>query len=72
MWYDDSKYDDDEGNFLKWYDRYKKYKAQKASIKEDLMPITWYPSRCWDWCVSEDENKRNRKILATNMDFFCV
>ena len=72
MWYDDSKYDDDEDNFLKWYDRYKKCKAQKASIKEDLMPITWYPSRCWDWCVSKDENKRDREILATNMDFFCV
>ena len=19
------------------------------------MPITWHPSRWWDWCMSEDE-----------------
>ena len=33
MWYDDSEYDDDD-NFFKWYDGYKKQKVQKASIKE--------------------------------------
>ena len=50
MWYDDSEYcdDDDEDNFFKWYDDYKKRKAQKASIKEELMPIAWHLSRWWD------------------------
>ena len=21
------------------------------------MPVTWYPNRWWDWCVSEGEKK---------------
>ena len=36
MWYDDIDYYD-EDNFFKWYEGYKKRKAQKASIKEELM-----------------------------------
>ena len=32
-----------------------KNKAQKASIKEGLLPIAWHPSRWWDWCMTEDE-----------------
>ena len=46
MWYDDSEYcddGDDEDNFFKWYDRHKKRKAQKASVKEELMPIARHP-----------------------------
>ena len=47
MWYEDSKYcdDDDEDNFCKWCDGYKKRGAQKASIKEELLSITWHPSK---------------------------
>ena len=30
---------DEEDSFFKWYDGYKKRKAQKASIKEELLPI---------------------------------
>ena len=36
-WYDDE--------MIKWYDGYKKRKAQKAFIKEELIPVTYYPSR---------------------------
>ena len=25
------------------------------------MPIAWYPSRYWDWCMSEDEKKKRQK-----------
>ena len=39
----------------------KNQKAQKASIKEELMPITWHPSRCWDWCVPKDEKRGTEK-----------
>ena len=49
MRYDNSEYcddhDDDEDNFFEWYDWYKKRKAQKTLIKEELLPITWHPSR---------------------------
>ena len=70
MWYDDSEYcdddddDDDEDNFFKWYDGYKKRKAQKASIKEELMPIAWHPSRWWDWCVPKDEKWDTEALWA--------
>ena len=53
--------------YIKWYDCYKKRKAQKAQIKEELMPIAWHPSRYWDWGMSEDEKKRNRKIMGINI-----
>ena len=47
MWYDDyynnddgkDKLIDDEDEYFKWYDGYKARKAQKASIKEELLPI---------------------------------
>ena len=40
-WYDDD-YDDEATG---WYEGYQKRKAQKASIKEELLPIAWHPSR---------------------------
>ena len=64
MWYDDSEYcdgDDDEDNFFKWCDGYKKRKVQKASIKEALS-IAWHPSGQWNWCVPEDEKKETEKL----------
>ena len=50
-WYDDC-YDDDSGHwddnnneykFFEWYNGCKKRKAQKAQIKEELMPTAWHP-----------------------------
>ena len=55
-WYDDGK----------WYDGYKARNAQKPSIKQELMPITWHPLRWWDWCVPEDKKKGYRKIVGIN------
>ena len=26
------------------------------------MPIAWYPTRRWDWCMSEDEKKEAEKL----------
>ena len=64
MWHDGYYYDDgghwdddDEDKFFEWYDGYKKRKAQKVSIKKGLLPIAWHPSRWWNWCVPEDEEK---------------
>ena len=64
LWYDDSEYydDKDEDNFFKWYHSYKKQKTQKASIKEEFLPIAWHPSKYWDWYMSEDE-KRDTEVL---------
>ena len=60
-WHDD--YYDNDGNYLvddedklfAWYNGYKKWKAQKAKIKEELLPIAWHPDRVMDWCMSEEE-----------------
>ena len=37
-------------------------KAQKAQIKEELIPVPWHPSRWWDWCVPNDEKKESEKL----------
>ena len=56
VWYDDDYwYHDDE--LIKWYESYKKRKAQKAKIKEELLPIAWHPNLVMDWCVSKDEKR---------------
>ena len=59
IWHDHNDYcnDDDDDKLIEWYDGYQKSRAQKARIKEDLMPTAWHPSRWWDWCVSEDTEK---------------
>ena len=41
MWYNDSVNDDE---LITWYEGYKKCKAQKAKIKEELISITWHPT----------------------------
>ena len=40
-----------------WYRGYEQRKAQKAKIKEELMPVAWHPDRWWNWCVPEHEKK---------------
>ena len=42
---------------IEWYDGFKKHKAKKAQIKEELMPLAWHTSRWWNWGVPEDEKK---------------
>ena len=54
-WYDDDYVYNDSG-MIKWYDGYRKHKAQKAKIKE-LLPIAWHPERVIDWCMSGEEKR---------------
>ena len=61
---------DDHGEMVEWYEGHQTRKTQKAKIKEELMPITWHPSRWWNWCVPEDKKKKDRKIVGINMSFF--
>ena len=71
IWYDNDDYCNDD-ELIEWYDGYKKGKTQKASIKEEPVPIAWHLSRWRDWCVPEDEKKRNTKIMEINIGLFCV
>ena len=41
--------------YTEWYEGYKKWKAQKAKIKEELLPIAWHPDRVMDWYMSGDK-----------------
>ena len=52
-WHDDDDFYDYD-DIIEWYNGYLKRKAQKAKIKEELMPIVWPLSRWWNWCMSED------------------
>ena len=54
LWHDDDYWRDDD-KLIKWYEDYQKRMAQKAKIKEELLPIAWHPDRVMDWCMSEDE-----------------
>ena len=62
-WYDEN-YPYKRSEMIEWCKDYQKRKAQKLKIKEELAPIAWHPSRWWDWCVPEDEKKREK-------NFFC-
>ena len=53
-WYDNK--------LIERYNGYKKRKAQKAKIKEELLPIAWHSSKYWDWCMSEDEKQEREKL----------
>ena len=49
---------------IKWYNGYKKRRAQKASIKEGILPMTWHRSRYWDWSMSDDEKRDIEQLWA--------
>ena len=51
----DYNYVYNDSEMVRWYDWYKKRKAQKAKIKEELLPIAWHSNRMKDFCMSEDE-----------------
>ena len=42
---------------ITWSDAYIKRKAQKAKMKEELMPVAWHRDRWWNWFVPEGEKK---------------
>ena len=58
IWYDDCSND----KLTEWHNDYQKRKAQKAQIKEELIPVPWHRSRWWDWCVPNDEKKESEKL----------
>ena len=43
IWHYNDDYDDDDDEIIEWYNGYKKRKAQKAKIKEELLPIARHP-----------------------------
>ena len=60
-WHSDYDYCNDY-EITEWYEGYKKRKAPKEQIEKELMCIAWHPSRWWDWCVPEDEEKETETL----------
>ena len=63
IWHVNDEYCNDDKH-IEWYDGYKKRRAQKASIKEELLPIACHPSRWRNWCKSKDEKQGIEKLWA--------
>ena len=57
IWHDDDDYYNN-GKLIEWYEDHKRCKAQKAKIKEELLPLPWHPDRVVHWCMSEDEKRQ--------------
>ena len=53
---------------LAWNRNFKKRKALKKKISEELMSIAWHPKRWWNFSMSEDEEKETELILT---ETFC-
>ena len=60
IWAADNEYYDDD-KIIEWYEGYKKRKAQKSKIKKEFMPIACHSTRYWDWCMTEDEKRKERQ-----------
>ena len=57
IWRDDDEYCDDD-ELIKWHDGYQKSNAEKAKIKEELLPIAWHPDRVMV-CVCQETKRGN-------------
>lgn len=62
IWCDGIDYCNND-EIVEWYDAYKKRKAQRAQIKEELISIAWHPTRMQGGCMTENEKKRITKCL---------
>ena len=55
--------DDDHCNYdglIKWHMDIKNGRLKKAKKKRRALTIAWHLSRGWDWCVSENEKKKQK------------
>ena len=52
----------EESQEEEWVEALKQRKVQKAKIKEELLPVVWYPDRVIDWYFDEDEKEALEKL----------
>ena len=43
-----------------------KRRALEKEFNKELMLVTWYPKRCWNFCLLEDEKKETEPIFLSN------
>ena len=49
---------------LAWYSKFKKSKALKKELNEELMLVAWYPRIWWNFCMSDDKKKGKKTIFT--------
>ena len=42
---------------MSWPNALKQCNAFKLELSKELVLVAWYPTRCWGWCMPEDEKK---------------
>ena len=47
-----------------WHNKFEKRKTFQKDISKELMTVAWYPTRCWNWCMSEDEKNEIDPVFA--------
>ena len=68
--FNDTNYDEDDPNtiilirLLAWHIKFKKGKALKKELNEELIPVAWHPKRWWKFCMPEDEEKEIEPIFT--------
>ena len=62
IWDDDNDHYEDH-EIIEWRNGYEKWKAKKAKIKEELMPIAWHLDRVMDWLMTEKKRGKEEKII---------
>ena len=50
--------------------RFKQRKACKKVIRKELMPVSWRPTKWWDWSISENEKKKKKKVRLIKSSSF--
>ena len=68
----DYYYDDDE--FIEWCEGYKKCKAQKAKLKEELMPIAWHllPGTHQNGGIGACQETRKKRLKNCGDSYFKI
>ena len=66
---DGSFYEDDcdiiiHVTLIAWHNRIKKHIAFKKDVSKQSMHGVWHPTRWWNCCLPEDENKRTEPTLT--------
>ena len=69
MQYDDYYDGDNYDEVIQWHNGYQKHKAQKAKIKEELMPIASPPSGL---AHVRRQEKADRKIVGVTDSYFKI
>ena len=42
---------------MSWPNALKQCNAFKLELSKELVLVAWHPTRCWGWCMPEDEKK---------------